>query len=614
MRFFCIIFLLFGWSPIVCASENYRGFLEVDFDYSMGIEDSASFRKLFIKPEGKKSYNFFKDLYNQNKPSKKTFSAAPIIPKIIHQVWVGGNELPAIYKFYQKTCKDLHPDWEYKLWTDKEVENWDFENKDLYNHTRNYAEKSDILRHQILKDFGGVYIDIDIRCTKPLDPLHYLYDAYFGLEFPLAGWGKPIIAPGIMASRAHHKIVTAILERIRQDWDDFDKSYDAGAMGHLDYGRIFHSIGIMRSMKPVTDVFLEQTKLSDNVIALPATYFYPLIRLTGERFTDSLPIRILRSSFDYLINIVDPFVSESMHIWLYDHYRQKDPFFVKGVRQESFSYHDYFEKNTTLVDITFDEGFGLYDKRRKKLFKSISPSDKIKYNIFASFYHTNNPYYEVKFNHKNKINPNLHFINLDGELSDKDQSNIESWKKLNPELSTYIWDQKSIEAAFPGVLAKARLIDDVNLRDLYVALNIMRKEGGIYINKRNLKGLKDLYELNNKYDLYCGFLPFSKINRALTIDSNFFAARANHWVIDRILKDIDLSKENFDLLNLIKQDLYKYQALGGKNIILPPVYFHPLDSNVRKQNLFDHLHQFYYDYKLPFTAVNNFNSFALNDD
>ena len=43
--------------------------------------------------------------------------------------------------------------------------------------------------------------------------------------------------------------------------------------------------------------------------------------------------------------MVDPFVSESVHTWLYDHYRQKDPFFVKGIREESFSYHDYFEKN-----------------------------------------------------------------------------------------------------------------------------------------------------------------------------------------------------------------------------------------------------------------------------
>ena len=595
------------------AADDYRGFIEVDFDYSMGSEDKDSFRKLFIKPEGKKNYEFFKELYNHNKPSNKKFSDSPTIPKIIHQVWVGGNELPPIYKYYQKTCQDLHPNWEYKLWTDKEVEEWDFENKDLYNETRNYAEKSDILRHQILKDFGGVYIDIDIKCEKPLDPMHYLYEAYFGLEFPGAGWGRPIIAPGIMASRAHHKIVTAVLKRIRQSWINIDEAFDEGKL-EVNDSRTFHSIGTMRSMRPVTDVFLEDVTLQDNVIALPATYFYPLIRLTGERVTDPLPIRFFRQTFDYFIKMVDSFSTESMRTWLYDHYRQKDPFFVKGVMPESFSYHDYFEKNSTLIKIKFDNGFGLYDKRRKRIFKAMPPSDKVKYNIFQSFYEKNSPHGEVKFNHKNKINPNLHFINLDDSMSVRGLKNIESWKKLNPEMSTTIWYKESIDARFPGLLTEASKIKDLNSRKFYIALNILKIEGGVYLNPDRLEGLKSLFELNNKYDFYGGFLPFSRINIGLTIDMNFFAARASHWVVDRIIKDINSAVGEPDVAMIIKQDLYKYQALGGKNIMLPPVYFHPLDDNIGPQNIFDKIHQFYFDYIPPFTAVNSFNSFAKNSE
>jgi hypothetical protein len=608
---FLALFLLFVASAE--ASEDYRGFLEVDFDYSMGSDDPDTFRKLFIKPRGKKDYDFFKSLYNYNKPSNKKFSDQPTIPKIIHQVWVGGSAIPAILKYYQKTCQDLHPYWEYKLWTDKEVDEWDFENKDLYNDTRNYAEKSDILRHQILKDFGGVYLDMDIKCLRPLDPMHYLYDAYFGLEFPMAHWGRPIIAPGIMASSPHHKVVTKVLERIRQNWVSIDKAFDEGTLEIYD-SRTFHSIGTMRSMRPVTDAVIEQVKVEDNVIVLPATYFYPLIRLTGERLTDPLPIRFLRTSFDYFINMVDPFVTESIRTWLYDHYRPKDPFFVKGTRPESFSYHDYFAKDSTLVKIKFDNGFGLYDKRRKRIFKTISSADKVKYNIFESFYNNNNPYLEVKFNHRNKINANFHFINLGEEATDLELKNIESWKKYNPEMNAKIWNVQMLEHKFPGLVAMSQKIKKVRDRKFYIALKILKAEGGVYINARELECLKNLYELNNKYDFYGGFLPFSKKNVALTVDRNFFAAKANHWVIDRIIKDVDANNEQKDLATIIKMDLYKYQALGGKNIMLPPVYFHPLDDNIRKQNIFDKIHQFYFGYKPAFTEVNVFNSFAKNHE
>jgi mannosyltransferase OCH1-like enzyme len=40
------------------------------------------------------------------------------IPKIIHQTWKTEN-VPWKWKLYQKKVKQLHPDWEYKLWTDK---------------------------------------------------------------------------------------------------------------------------------------------------------------------------------------------------------------------------------------------------------------------------------------------------------------------------------------------------------------------------------------------------------------------------------------------------------------------------------------------------------------
>jgi Glycosyltransferase sugar-binding region containing DXD motif len=41
----------------------------------------------------------------------------PPIPKIIHQSWKT-NELPTKYHRWASTWKTIHPDWEYKLWSD----------------------------------------------------------------------------------------------------------------------------------------------------------------------------------------------------------------------------------------------------------------------------------------------------------------------------------------------------------------------------------------------------------------------------------------------------------------------------------------------------------------
>jgi len=47
-------------------------------------------------------------------------------PKVIHQFWVGEKEPP--WK-HLKTCSELHPDWEYHLWTEDRLRNLQFDSK-----------------------------------------------------------------------------------------------------------------------------------------------------------------------------------------------------------------------------------------------------------------------------------------------------------------------------------------------------------------------------------------------------------------------------------------------------------------------------------------------------
>jgi len=100
----------------------------------------------------------------------KTIKKAKI-PHIIHQIWVGPNPIPKNSKQFIKHIKELHPDFEYRLWSDKDITPKNFVNYDIIKEAKSYAQKSDIMRYEILYRYGGVYLDIDIELYKNIEPL-----------------------------------------------------------------------------------------------------------------------------------------------------------------------------------------------------------------------------------------------------------------------------------------------------------------------------------------------------------------------------------------------------------------------------------------------------------
>ncbi|KAI0081708.1 hypothetical protein K474DRAFT_1132978 [Panus rudis PR-1116 ss-1] len=96
------------------------------------------------------------------------------IPRILHQSWKS-ETLPTRWVNVSQSCRDMNPDYEYKLWTDASgrefiAENypWFLDTYDGYTYT---IQRADAIRYFILYHFGGVYLDLDIGCTQPLDPL-----------------------------------------------------------------------------------------------------------------------------------------------------------------------------------------------------------------------------------------------------------------------------------------------------------------------------------------------------------------------------------------------------------------------------------------------------------
>jgi mannosyltransferase OCH1-like enzyme len=92
------------------------------------------------------------------------------IPRIIHQTWKN-EEIPAKWLKYQNKVKELHPGWQYCLWTDDN--NNEFVKKEfprfyaVYKAFPKNIMRADIIRYLIMYKIGGLYLDLDYEMLKP---------------------------------------------------------------------------------------------------------------------------------------------------------------------------------------------------------------------------------------------------------------------------------------------------------------------------------------------------------------------------------------------------------------------------------------------------------------
>ena len=68
-----------------------------------------------------------------------------------------------------ETWKIMHSNWLIKIWTDDNVKELYFDNRDIFDKADNYGMKSDILQYEILYKEGGVYTNIDYECLQSIE-------------------------------------------------------------------------------------------------------------------------------------------------------------------------------------------------------------------------------------------------------------------------------------------------------------------------------------------------------------------------------------------------------------------------------------------------------------
>lgn len=240
-----ITLLLIGIQSILCGTEP-----PVSFTQSM-TKNEGHYRKIDLT---QKNFLLLKRMYDQYYAK---FSSSPkkyLIPKIIHFIWLG-SPLPEKTKVFIQTWRKLHPSWKIKVWTDADVKAFRMQNQKAFDKAKNWGEKSDIWRYEILYRMGGTYVDCDFECVKAFDEIHKNCEFFAGICYA----EKPLLANGLIGCSPHHPIMKLCMQNIKVGKGNNDGIRIVNETGPWYFTRCFFTLA---------------EKYVGRAVAFPITYFY----------------------------------------------------------------------------------------------------------------------------------------------------------------------------------------------------------------------------------------------------------------------------------------------------------------------------------------------------
>ena len=196
-----------------------------------------------------------------------------MIPKKLHFIWIGDQS-----KMPDKcidTWMSKNTDYDINIWDNDSVQRTNWKNyRQLHDMLikKDYAGASDVMRYEILHEHGGVYIDADSVCLKPLEDWLLDCDAF-------ACWEQEhmrnnLIANGFLGSAPQSEAMRLCIEEVATKDCTEDK------LAWLITGPMLMS-----------DVYF---KKQANLTVYPSHFFLPKhhtgyeSKVTGHRFADHI--------------------------------------------------------------------------------------------------------------------------------------------------------------------------------------------------------------------------------------------------------------------------------------------------------------------------------------
>ncbi len=189
-----------------------------------------------------------------------------MIPKIIHYIWLGGKPLPKLIEKCMASWKKFCPDYEIKRWDESnlDLKLCPFIEQSL--DAKKYAFAADVFRFEILKNEGGIYLDVDVELLKPLDDLLNL-SCFTGFE------NANYVAPGlIMAAEKGHPFIKEMCELY------YKQKFDLSNISNITVCILVTDLLKKHGLKCNN----QTQKLSNNIDVFSTEYFCPKSLTDGK--------------------------------------------------------------------------------------------------------------------------------------------------------------------------------------------------------------------------------------------------------------------------------------------------------------------------------------------
>ena len=187
-----------------------------------------------------------------------------MIPRIIHQIWIGPKPSPT--KFMD-TWKEKNPEFTYIRWNEEELETrlLKLQCTNKIDEIEELCGKADIIRLEILYNYGGIYIDADSICIEPIDEMLMQTKAFASYEHEELR--KGLISNGTMGFPPKHPLIKRAIEWIQSNDISMKKTGK----------RSWQTVG------PVLLTNLCNTGYYKDITIFPSYFFLP-IHYTGKEY------------------------------------------------------------------------------------------------------------------------------------------------------------------------------------------------------------------------------------------------------------------------------------------------------------------------------------------
>ncbi len=571
---FIPLIFLYAFYPEKSPVEAVKNDVTIHDDFFTLLGRQTTVWKSYVRENDIEGMEQYRVLYEKNKNLQ--FESGPNfrIPKTIHFIWLGPSNFPRESVENVRTWIAHHPDWTVKFWTDRkrvapcasmEVHNVNefpfMKLKDQYYEAKNWAEKSDILRYEILFQEGGVYVDHDANCLRPFHGLHKGYDFYACLELPHPEVDSMTITAGIgiIGARPRHPVLKGCIETVEKRWHKISKAFsynDPESRRELVLHRTY--ISMTHSLKENVD------KPGNYDIVFPASYFYakgPLPSLYSQHFYGGKWEQKAKKSNTKLFSSLPKILRETristkriIKLQIFTVAILLGCFGILFKLRRSLFYLSLFVLFCGRVSYAQqDEFVHLMGESNHSLTHLITPEDFQNFDFFKEGYEQNKALLDASADRIPRI---IHFVWLGpSSLPSSSIKNIASWIKKHPHWECYLWTDRIRSGLheLPGL--KQKLVKDFTFSQLgkcFVTANTYREKadvlryellyqfGGVVID-HDVACHRTFAPFNKSYDFYASLQPLrnATLSSSVVVSNSIMGAKPHHPIMRLCLALVD---------------------------------------------------------------------------